>query len=266
MGVGAPLPQGDIYALPIVVSIGYSHIFVEFFELPWHTPRMVQESRKSGRPRSRPLGATSTYEAETVANLPQRIRSLRGVMNLTQQRFGALLQVSQPTVARWEAGRDAPADVHIERMAQLAGVSVGEFRYGPIELPDAKMVPVVGHVGAGDEIYPFDDHALGAGLEEVDCPATLLNREIVAVRVRGDSMLPLQDGWLLYFERNQPGVPERCLNELCVVKIAEDGPTLVKNLRRGYRKGRFNLESWNASTREDVLLDWAARVLMIEPR
>ncbi len=223
---------------------------------------MSQNQIQTAGTRRHPAGSDLPH----AEGLPERIKALRLTMNLTQQRFADQLEVSQPTIARWEAGRDTPADLHIERMSELSGLSIAEFRYGPIKPKPAKMVSVVGHVGAGDEVYPFDDHALGAGLEEVDCPATLTNRDIIAVIIRGDSMLPLQDGWLLYFERNHIGVPERCLNELCVVKIADEGPTLVKNVRKGYRRGLYNLESWNASTREDEKLDWAARVLMIEPR
>jgi hypothetical protein len=60
-------------------------------------------------------------------------------------------------------------------------------------------------------------------------------------------------------------VAEECLGKLCVVQV-KDGPTLLKTLKRGSRRGLFRLESWNALPREDVKILWAARVIDIRPR
>lgn len=129
--------------------------------------------------------------------------------------------------------------------------------------PHAKN-PVVGYVGAGAEIHPFDDHAKGAGIDEAP-PFPGQDGPAVAVRVRGDSMLPmLEDGWLLYYSRDRDGVPSACLGQLCVVQI-HDGPMLVKKLEPSRKKGFYRLVSYNASPREDVRLDWAARVRAIVP-
>ncbi len=124
---------------------------------------------------------------------------------------------------------------------------------------------MVGYVGAGQEILPYDDHALGGGLEEVEAPEGVGGGPVVALRVRGESMHPMRDGWLLFYRRDQHGVPEACLNRLCVVKLADDGPIMVKEVRRGYRPNHFVLSSWNAPPLEDVRLEWAAPVLSIRP-
>jgi len=76
---------------------------------------------------------------------------------------------------------------------------------------------------------------------------------------------PLQEGWLIFYGPEHQGVAEECLGKLCVVQV-KDGPTLLKTLKRGSRKGLFRLESWNAPPREDVRLAWAARVIDIRPR
>lgn len=202
-------------------------------------------------------------------DLAARIRTLRQSLGLSQARFAARVGVDQSNVSRWENGA-LPDDAHIVRLADLAGQHPAAFRYGG--LPEAgsgvsapATVPVVGYVGAGQEIFAVDDHALGAGLEEVEAPEGVGEDPIVAVRVRGESMHPLRDGWLLFYRRNQQGVPEACLNRLCIVKLAGDGPILVKELRRGYRADHFVLSSWNAPPLEDVRLDWAAPVLSIRP-
>ncbi len=124
---------------------------------------------------------------------------------------------------------------------------------------------MVGYVGAGQQVFPVDDHAMGAGMDEVEAPGELAGQIVVAVRVRGDSMHPMKDGWLLFYSRDQDGVPEDCIGRLCVVQLARDGPLLVKELRRGYDAGRWTLLSWNAAPIEDAEIAWAAPVLSIRP-
>lgn len=88
--------------------------------------------------------------------------------------------------------------------------------------------------------------------------------DCVAVRVRGNSMHPIEDGWLVFYRRDIHGIDDRAVGRLSVVKV-QDGPTLVKKLRRGTRKGHFTLESWNGPSQEDVRLEWAAPVIDIRP-
>ena len=208
-------------------------------------------------------------ELSQAPDLAARIRALRIFLGLSQASFAARVGVDQSNVSRWENGAP-PDDAHIVRLAELAGQHPAAFRYG--RHPEAgskpqapRWISVVGYVGAGQEIFAIDDHALGAGLEEVEAPEGVGKDPMVAVRVRGESMHPLRDGWLLFYRRDQHGVPEACLNRLCIVKLAGDGPVLVKELHRGYRDGHFVLSSWNAPPIEDVRLDWAAVVLSIRP-
>lgn len=125
-------------------------------------------------------------------------------------------------------------------------------------------VPVVGYVGAGAEVIPDDQYAKSQGFDLVD-PPTGDVRDCVALLIRGESMHPIGDGWLIFYKREQEGVPEDCVGRLCVVKV-HDGPTLLKDLRRGKSPKLWTLHSWNAPARENVRLDWAARVIDIRPR
>jgi len=207
----------------------------------------------------------SNREAESMA---LRVRALRKSLGLSQSRFAEVIGVDQSNVSRWE-NEAMPEDTHIVRMAEMAEVHPAEFRYGALseaEPPAAgRFVPVVGYVGAGQKVFAHDDHALGGGLEEVEGPEGVGQGTVVAVRIRGDSMHPMRDGWLLFYRRDQEGVPEDCLNRLCIVKIADDGPLLVKELHRGYQPNRYLLASWNAPPMEDVSIEWAAAVLSIRP-
>ena len=214
----------------------------------------VENSRRRGTPSEPSLAA--------------RIRVLRKAMKLSQTGLAERIGVDQSNVSRWENGAE-PDDAHIRKLAELAAVHPAALRYGglaePAPAPRAASVAVVGYVGAGQEVFAHDDHALGGGLEDVEAPEGVGADPIVAVRVRGESMHPMRDGWLLFYRRDQHGVPDACLNRLCIVKLAEDGPIMVKEVRRGYRAHHFVLTSWNAPPLEDVRVDWAARVLSIRP-
>lgn len=124
-------------------------------------------------------------------------------------------------------------------------------------------VPVVGFVGAGDEISFLDDLTKGDGFDRVPPPAGA-PANAVAVIVRGNSMEPmLKDGWVLvYWERRED--PTDFISEVCICETA-DGLVYVKTLRKGLQRGTFTLESTSYPAIENAQLKWAARVEAIYP-
>jgi transcriptional regulator with XRE-family HTH domain len=116
----------------------------------------------------------------------------------------------------------------------------------------------IGYIGAGAEVVPYDDHAIGAGLEEVEIPPGVPD-DAVLVIVRGDSMYPrYKDGEMLFYIKQERD-PRDLIGLECVVKL-EDGRMYVKDLERG-ANGRFNLISHNAPPLLDQVIEWAAPVL-----
>ena len=116
-------------------------------------------------------------------------------------------------------------------------------------------------------IFGIDDHAMGGGMDSAPRPPDSPHDDLVALRIRGNSMRPLREGWLVYYRRDADGVDEgTCLNQLCVVRLV-DGRTLLKELRRGYQAGHYNLHSWaaGADVIEDVAVAWASPVSAILP-
>jgi phage repressor protein C with HTH and peptisase S24 domain len=154
-------------------------------------------------------------------------------------------------LARALAGRGSPPISREEVMA-MAGRN----------MPEPRMIPVVGYVGAGAEVFSIDDHAKGAGLDEVECPWSDLAPSSVAVRVRGDSMAPAYfDGDLIYYEENHTDF-RHLIGKECVVAIT-DGRRFVKQLRRT-AAGQWYLFSHNAEPIFGVEIEWAARVKLIQ--
>lgn len=176
----------------------------------------------------------------------------------------AAMGVKKFTYTQHENGhRNFPTGSAI-RYANFFRVNLEWLVAGKGPMKSTVRVPIVGYVGAGAEVYPEDAYPLGQGSDFIDAAPDGIS-ECVAVSIKGDSMHPLGDGWLIVYTRNQDGVPESCVNKLCVVKL-HDGPTLLKTLQRGRGSKLWTLESWNAPIRENVRLDWAARVIDIRPR
>lgn len=156
-------------------------------------------------------------------------------------------------LARVLAGRGIPP-IERDEIMTLAGSAAAR--------PIPRMIQVVGYVGAGAEVFSIDDHAKGAGLEEVECPWDGLAPSTVAVRVRGDSMAPAYyDGDLIFYEQNHTDIVH-LLGKECVVALA-DGRKFIKTLRRT-QSGQWYLHSHNAEPILGVEIEWAAKVKLIQ--
>jgi len=178
---------------------------------------------------------------------------------MTQEELGERSGFAVSQISRWERGERTLTLDQLEALAAALSVRTGEL-LGP-----TAQVPIVGYVGAGQEVIGVDDHPAGQGMYSVDCPEGLSPETTVGVEVRGDSMLPIADGWLLFYSRTADYSRDQVLNKLCVVKLVDTGAYYVKRLRPGYDAERFNLISTNASPIENVLLEWAAPVQLLLP-
>lgn len=125
-----------------------------------------------------------------------------------------------------------------------------------------KAVPVVGYVGAGAQAY-FDDP--GDLSDDVPAPDGATDHT-VAVEVRGESLGPLFDRWLVFYDDvHRPVTPDQ-VNRLCVVGL-RDGRILVKKIKKSAgRKGLYHLLSNEGPPILDVEIEWAAKVLNMVPR
>jgi transcriptional regulator with XRE-family HTH domain len=204
---------------------------------------------------------------EPFRDLGHRIKGLRKQKGLTQQEFAAKLGVTQPTVHRWEKGAFTPDDNMLEVLSDMAGVPTAVFRYGEIRV-GRRMIPVAGYVGAGGEVSVTTDPPGGYSAEEVEAPPDS-GLYMVAVKVRGDVMLPgYADGDILFYGRD-PGLggvdPTACVGRDCVVKLV-NGPTLVKRVLQGGARNAYLLTSFIAEPIINVRLEWASPVRWVKRR
>ena len=149
-------------------------------------------------------------------------------------------------------------DVMIE-IAEVLGCS-------PLDLADKGESFFVDVIG---EITDYGDVSLLSGkeCEKVDAPTGARGKEVRALRVKGDGMPPFKDGWLLFVEQLPDSAKENyadCINCLCLVSL-ESGKHLIREVRRGYSDGLWNLFSYQLPQLEDVALTSCDKIIDIRP-
>jgi transcriptional regulator with XRE-family HTH domain len=125
------------------------------------------------------------------------------------------------------------------------------------------QVPVVGHIGSGQEFKPVERGKRGEYLEFVDPPSGI-DEGLHAAKIVGDSMHPLMDGWLIFFYEEPAENIKEGLGKLCLVH-KRDGTALVKFVHKGSAPGRYNLVSWNAPLIPDVEIESVHPIAHIVP-
>lgn len=126
-----------------------------------------------------------------------------------------------------------------------------------------KIVPVMGYLGAGAEVMPEFEQVPPEGLDHIELPFAL-NEDLIAFRVRGESMLPFyKDGATIVVYRDQKRPLESFYGEEAAVRT-EDGRRFIKTVMRG-DGNTVNLMSWNAAPIEGVRLAWIGEVFATLP-
>jgi phage repressor protein C with HTH and peptisase S24 domain len=182
-----------------------------------------------------------------------KLRAILDLPDWKQERLAAELGVQQSSISRWLNDGAEPRGNNRDAINELY------LRLVTDGTPVERTVRLNGYVGAGQEVYQFDED--GAGYVEAP-PGAGPGTE--AVEVRGSSMFPLyEDGTILYYSKQLN--PDSMIGKRCIVRL-EDERMLVKNLRRGSERGLFTLASLNAPDIEDVAVQWAAPIDWIKPR
>ena len=148
----------------------------------------------------------------------------------------------------------------IVKLAKALGVSVSWLVTGDDDF--RARVPVVGIVSAGEGWT----EPPGGNVEYVEF--ALGGDDMIAVEIRGDSMLPTYRATDLLICRRQSGrsIAEQ-IGKDCVLETS-DGQHLVKILKRGSRPGLYTLKSYNPhfDDIDNVSLAWAAPVVWVRRR
>lgn len=185
------------------------------------------------------------------------LKDARRMAGLSQEALGHLVDSGRSTIVKLENGTLPMTEAWAKRLAPHLGIK-------PHQLYDGPQIPLVGYVGGGQRVYAYNDTE-GAGETIARPPMT--SGDLLAVEVRGDSMLPLaEEGWHIVYTAEATVDENEVLNRVCVVQLDEDESMLVKRVLRGSKPRHYHLMSTNAPLIEDARLRWAAVVKAIVPR
>ena len=195
-----------------------------------------------------------------------RIAAARKQRGWSQARLAEAVGAAQTTVSSWERGRTEPAREDVRRIAEVLEVPLAELELDTSDRPGEggtpDLTPLVGFVGAGARAHFFAD---GQGpFDEVRAPDGSTDHT-VAVEIRGDSLGPFFNEWLVYYDDVRAPVTPDLIGQLCVVGLP-DGRILIKKLKASQTPGLFHLLSQTEEPILDVAIDWAARVRSMSPR
>ena len=187
----------------------------------------------------------------------QNLKRARKGRGWTLQRLADEAGTSQAYLSQLETGRRImPPGPMLERLAHALQIPAAEL------LREDASVPVVGYVGAGAEAHYY---ATGDGnLGQIDAPPGA-RPSTVAVEIRGDSLGPLFDGWVAFYDETRTPVTPDLIGQLCVVGLP-DGRILIKRLKATADPARFHLLANTEAPLFDQEVSWAARVLTMRPK
>jgi hypothetical protein len=197
-------------------------------------------------------GKHRCVERYWALGIGRRIREERELKGLSQTQLAEMAGCKQADVHRIETGQV----IHSKYLTPiLKALSI-------LDDPGA-VVPVVGYVGAGSEVFAFDDHAKGDGFDHIPAPPGMLNG--IALIIRGNSMTPkYDDGEVIFIEKTIVSV-DGLIGENCYIEIA-DGRRYIKRLQYGSRPGLFTLISYNAPPIMDVIVERAYPIAFTKPK
>lgn len=186
------------------------------------------------------------------------LKDARKRAKLSQEALGLAVNSGRSTIVKLEQGTLPFTEEWAKRLAPALGIKPHQLIY------DEPQVRIVGYVGAGQRVYAYPD--MEDSGETIARPP-MTSGDLLAVEVRGESMLPLaEEGWHIVYTAEATVDENECLNRVCVVQLDEDESMLVKRVLRGSKPQHYHLMSTNAPLIEDAKLRWAAVVKAIVPR
>jgi transcriptional regulator with XRE-family HTH domain len=183
-------------------------------------------------------------------------KSLMADRRISQRELAKKIGVDHSALSLAFRGKRNMKMAEAADIARLLGVPVAEVMENAGIQSDAKSVPLRGFVDGHGEMHSEESderipapHAMALGSFAIQCRTS-------------SSPLEYMDGWLLFVAKPVDHVSAEVVGKFCLCRLV-DGVQVIGTLRRGYKRGRYNLINAN-SQMTDVDVQWAAPILYIE--
>lgn len=193
----------------------------------------------------------------------ERLKAAREAAGLNRAQLAQRLGYSVSGVGALENGQNKIKPDVAELLAPIVRSTPEWLLYGRgDQAKPGGTVPLVGYVGAGAaaHFYASADEGLG----EVEAPPGT-TPQTRAAEIRGESLGPLFDTWLVFYDDVRTPVTPDLIGKLCIVGLPDD-KVLVKKIQRSRTPGLFHLLSNNEAPMLDQEVIWAAKVKTMRPR
>lgn len=190
----------------------------------------------------------SEWFASKLAERDMSQRSLARLMGMDASAMSLMLRGKRKITLEEAAQMAVLLNVTTNDVLQQAGV--------PVQTSDRK-IKVVGHMLGGGTVV-----LEAQGLHEMTNGPSDLPPDAVAIQCRThNTSAEHMDGWMLFMSGRHDN-PASALDTTALVAVKGDGMQ-IGYIKRGYRRGTYNLTAMCNDTRSNVELAWAAPVLWI---
>lgn len=177
---------------------------------------------------------------------------------LSQRGLAKLMGIDPSAVSLMFRGQRRITLDEAAQMAVLLDVTATDIlvNAGVKLAPAISSVKLIGSVSDDHSVVMFGEgnHELADG--PVSLPSTA-----VCIRCQMSSPSEFMDGWLL-FANNTSGNPDQAIDTLALCAIKGNG-LKVARIKRGYRKGSYNL-SMSSGSMQNVELAWSSPIIWIK--
>jgi repressor LexA len=189
-----------------------------------------------------------------------KLKSLREERGWTHEKAAEEMGVSRSQFIKLERGERRMTIDYVNQAAKAFGIRAADV----IDDPEENVVPLMGYIGAGSEILPEFEQIPPEGLDQIHVPFPLPD-DMIALEVRGDSMLPVyKDGHVVIVYAEQKRPLSAFYGEEAAVRTS-DGRRFLKTIMKG-SNGHVTLTSFNAAPIENVGLEWIGEIFAAIPR
>ena len=156
-------------------------------------------------------------------NIGEKLKTLRTNAGLTQPEVAEKINITKPTYAAYEKGKDISINT-LNELAKVFNIPFESFfmdnveKFKKIENKGTiKRIPIISRVSAGKGEYGTDDI-----LEWLEMPVSLCDGADYATFVKGDSMEPkILDGDLILIKKDEY-LDNGVLGDMGIFKINDD--------------------------------------------